>query len=328
MRRVRYYEYGGPEVLQVEEAETPRPGPGQVLIRTEGIGANFVDTKIRRGPAPGSLFHRPLPGKLTGDVVGTVEAVGPEVDASLVGRRVATLVGEDAFADYVVSDADWLAPVPDGLDSAAASMLPMAAPLALRILRAGRLSAGETVLVHAAAGSIGHLAVQLAKILGAGTVIGTAGSKSKLDFVREQGADSAVDYSAADWPDRVRAAAPGGVQVVLDSAGGDVLSGSFDVLAPGGRIVAYGAASGDLGVPPLTSFYALRTLTGFSLLAWRAADPRRARQDVTEVTQHSTAGRLRTRGAHAPTAHRGGRGAPDPRGAVEPGPDPACPVTR
>jgi NADPH:quinone reductase len=294
VRRVRYHEFGGPDVLRVEQAETPRPGPGQVLIRTEGIGANFVDTKTRQGPAPGSIFHRPLPGTLTGDVVGTVESAGPEVDASLVGRRVAALVAEDAVADHVVSDVDWLVPVPDGLDLGAASVLPMAAPLALRILRAGRLSAGETVLVHAAAGSIGHLTVQLAKLSGAGTVIGTASSKTKLDFVREQGADSTVDYSDPDWPDRVREAAPGGVDVVLDSVGGDVLSRSFDVLAQGGRIVAYGAAGGDLGVPPLTGFFALRTLTGFSLMAWRAADPEQARQDITEVTGYSAAGRLRT----------------------------------
>ncbi|MGW3041057.1 quinone oxidoreductase family protein [Kitasatospora sp. NPDC001159] len=206
MRRVRYHRYGGPEVLTEEEADTPTPGHGQVLLRTEAIGANFVDTRFRRGAPAGSVFHRPLPGILTGDVVGTVEAVGPGTGEELLGRRVAALA-EDAFAEFVLADAAWLAPIPDGLDLGAASMLPMGAPVALGALRTGRVAPGETVLVHAAAGGIGHLAVQLAKVLGAGTVIATAGSAAKLDFVRKLGADVAVDYAAPDWPEQVRAAA-------------------------------------------------------------------------------------------------------------------------
>lgn len=293
MRRVRYYEYGDPEVLTIEEVDVPAPGPGQVLVRAEAIGANFVDTKLRRGPASGPLFHRPLPGVLTGDVVGTVDAVGPGGDPALVGRRIATLA-EDAFADYVVADTHWLAPVPAGLDDGAASMLPMGAPTALRILRTGRIAPGESVLVHAAAGGIGHLAVQLARLLGAGTVIATASSPAKLDFTRELGADVAVDYTADDWPDQVRKAAPDGVDVVLDSVGGRTLLRSFDVLAPFGRIVVYGAASSELAGVPVTSLFALKSVTGFSLLAWRAASPEQARQEMTEVADYSATGQLHT----------------------------------
>jgi NADPH:quinone reductase-like Zn-dependent oxidoreductase len=293
MRRVRYYEYGDPDVLTVEEADIPTPGPGQVLIRAEAIGANFVDTKFRRGPSSGALFQRPLPGKLTGDVVGTVEAVGLGVDTQQVGRRVAGLA-EDAFADYIVADAQWLAPIPDGLDLGAASMLSMGAPVALRTLRTGRLAPGETVLIHAAAGGIGHLAVQLAKLLGAGMVIATAGSPAKLDFARKCGADIAIDYGDSDWPDQVRKAAPRGVDVVLDSVGGETLQRSFDVLAPFGRIVIYGAASGELTSLPVTNLFALKSVAGFSLLAWRAADPEQARREMTEVAEYSTAGQLHT----------------------------------
>ncbi|MCX5401015.1 zinc-binding dehydrogenase [Streptomyces sp. NBC_00102] len=293
MRRVRYYEYGDPDVLTIEEAGIPTPGPGQVLIRAEAIGANFVDTKFRRGPSSGAIFQRPLPGKLTGDVVGTVEAVGLGVDTQQVGRRVAGLA-EDAFADYIVADAQWLAPIPDGLDLGAASMLPMGAPVALRTLRTGRLAPGETVLIHAAAGGIGHLAVQLAKLLGAGMVIATAGSPAKLDFARTCGADIAVDYRDSDWPDQVRKAAPRGVDVVLDSVGGETLQRSFDVLAPFGRIVVYGAASGELTSLPVTDLFALKSVAGFSLIAWRAADPEQARREMTEVAEYSTAGQLRT----------------------------------
>ncbi|MFE9425712.1 zinc-binding alcohol dehydrogenase family protein [Kitasatospora sp. NPDC006697] len=293
MRRVRYHRYGGPEVLTVEEAEVPEPGPGQVLIRTEAVGANFVDTRFRRGPASGPLFRRELPAVLTGDVVGEVAAVGPDTPDGLTGRRVAALA-EDAFAEYVLADAAWLAPVPDGLEIGAASMLPMGAPVALGALRLGRIAAGETVLVHAAAGGIGHLAVQLAKLQGAGTVIATAGSAAKLDFVRELGADAAVDYAAPDWPERVRAAAPGGVDLVLDSVGGEVLERSLDLLAPLGRAVVYGAATGELTAVPVAKLFGLRQVAGYSLLAWRTARPDLAREDVERATAHFTAGRLRT----------------------------------
>jgi NADPH2:quinone reductase len=294
VRRVRYYEYGGPEVLKVEDVDTPVPGEGQVLIRAETIGANFVDTKFRRGPIAGTLFQRPLPGSPTGDVVGTVEAVGPGVDPSVKGRRVAALVDPDAFADYVVAGADWLAEVPASVDDGDASMLSSAGPTALGTIRAGRIKAGETVLVHAAAGAIGHLVLQLAKLEGAGTVIATAGSPAKLDFARDHGADVAVDYTADDWPDQVREAVPGGVDVVLDSISGETRQRSFGLLAPFGRVVVYGAASGDLGDIPVRDLILMRSVTGFSLLAYRAAAPKQAAAEVAELTEHFATGRLRT----------------------------------
>ncbi|SNQ47169.1 Quinone oxidoreductase 1 [Frankia canadensis] len=293
MRRVRYHAYGEPEVLTIEETDPPEPGPGQVRLRAEVIGANFVDTKLRRGPAAGSLFTRPLPGTITGEVVGTVDAVGPDADPGLLGRRVAALT-EDAFADQVLADAAWLAPVPDGLDDGAASMLPMGAPIALRLLRLGRLGPGDTVLVHAAAGGIGHLAVQAAKLLGAGTVIAAASSAAKLDFARSLGADVGVLYTEDDWPQRVRAAAPGGVDLILDSVGGQTLRRGVDLLAPLGRTVVYGLAGGVDADLQVTSLFRLVSVTGFSLLAWRAARPEQARQDITEATELLMDGRLRT----------------------------------
>jgi NADPH2:quinone reductase len=291
MRLVRYHEHGGPEVLQIEEVPVPSPGPGQVLIRTEAIGANFIDTKMRRGTA--SIVNRPLPDAPTGDVVGVVEALGPEVSTVRTGDRVATLA-ERAFADYVLADAEWLAPVPDGLDAGPASMLPMGAPVALGVLRAGYLAKGETVLVHAAAGGIGHLAVQLAKILGAGTVIATASTPAKLDFARELGADAAINYTSPDWPDQVRAVAPAGVDAILDSVGGQGLLQGIDLLAPQGRIIVYGLASGELPDIPVRSLYALKQVAGFALLAWRAARPEQARRDIEQATDLFVSGQLRT----------------------------------
>jgi NADPH:quinone reductase len=292
MRRVRYHAHGGPEVLALEEAGVPSPGPGQVLIRTEAIGVNYVDVLLRRATDPGSLYYRQLPAALTGDVVGTIEAVGPGTDPSLAGTRVAVLL-EDAYADYVLAGTDWLVPVPAGLSLADASMLPTVGAVAIGTLRAGRLAKGETVLVTSGAGGIGHLAVQLARQRGAGVVIATAGSAAKLEFLAGLGADVTVDHSQPDWADQVRAAVPGGVDVALDAVGGAMLPASIGLLKPLGRAVAYGAASGDFASIPVRGLFGLKTVTGFGLLLWRATAPRQARADIAELAGLFETGELR-----------------------------------
>jgi NADPH2:quinone reductase len=292
MRRVRYHSHGGPEVLAVEETGIPRPGPGQVLIRTEAVGLNYVDVQLRRARDPGSLYYRSLPATLTGDVVGVVEDAGPDADPALIGTRVAVLL-EDACADYVVADAGWLASVPGGFSAGAASMLPTVGAVALGALRTGRLDKDDVVLVTAGAGAIGHLAVQLAKLRGAGTVIAAAGSAAKLDFLKELGADAAIDYSQPGWTDEARLAAPRGVDVVLEAVGGDILHQSIGLLAPFGRAVVFGASAGGLTSVPVTSLFPLKTVSGFSLLAWRAADPQQARADIAALAGLFGTGRLR-----------------------------------
>jgi NADPH2:quinone reductase len=301
MRHVSIHEHGGPEILITEEVPPPAPGPGQVLIRAEAIGINYVDVQLRRETDPDSLYFRPPPVTLTGDVVGRVEAAGPDADPALVGSRVAAL-SEDAYADYVVADAGWLAPVPAGLDPGAASMLPTVGAVALGALQAGRLAAGETVLITAAAGAIGHLAVQLARQLGAQTVIAAAGSAAKLATAKELGADLAVDYGDPDWADQVRGAVPRGVDVVLDAVGGPVLHQCVGLLAPFGRAVVFGASSGDLTHVPVRSLFGLKTVTGFSLLALRSAAPEQARANVAELTWLLRSGALRVRTRDLPLA--------------------------
>ena len=284
-----------------EEASIPEPGTGQVLIRTEAIGVNYVDVQLRRETAPDSLYFRSLPATLTGDVVGTIEKVGPDADPALAGTRVAVLL-EDAYADYVGADASWLVGVPASLGADTASMLPTAGAVALGTLRTGRLSQGDTVLVTAGAGAIGHLAVQLARQQGAGTVIATAGSPAKLDFLKELSADVAIDYTQPDWSEQVRLAAPGGVDVILEAVGGQILHQSIALLAPFGRAVVYGAAAGDLTSVPVTSLFPLRTVSGFSLLAWRAAAAERARADLAELTTMFETGQLHATGTTLPLA--------------------------
>jgi NADPH:quinone reductase len=290
VRAIRYHSHGGPDVLQVSEVPAPVPQDGQVLIGVEAVGANVIDTVFRRGDGP---WKRPLPGALTGDVVGRVAALGPGVTRFAVGERVAAL-SEDAFADYVTADAQWLARVPENADAGEATVLPMTAPLALRLLRAGQLSPGDTVLVQAAAGGVGHLVLQLAKILGAGTVIGTASSPAKRDFARAQGADVVADSSDPTWPERVRAEVPGGVNVVLDAIGGEVFDRGLELLAPLGRIVSYGAIGGPLPMVAARSLIGLRYVTGLQINAWRAGRPGQARADMTEAAGYWSAGRLRT----------------------------------
>jgi len=292
MRRVRYYAHGGPEVLTVEEAAVPEPGPEQVLIETEAVGLNYVDVQLRRETDSGSIFYRQVPAGLTGDVVGTVTRVGQRADPALVGTRVAALL-EEGCAEYVVADAAWLVPVPDGLDAGTASVLPTMGAVALGALRLGRVADGDTVLVTAAAGGIGHLAIQLARHVGARTVIAAAGSAAKADFLKELGADATVDYSQPDWAAQVREAAPGGVHVALDAVGGKTLLECVSLLAPFGRVVGYGAANGDWGSVPLLQLVALKSLSAFSLLALRAAAPDRARADTAELAGLLESGQLR-----------------------------------
>ena len=164
-----------------------------------------------------------------------------------------------------------------------ATALPMLAPVALRVLRMGRLAAGETVLVQSAAGGVGHLAVQLAKLFGA-KVVGVVGSATKSDFVRSLGADEVVTADA-EWPT--------GIDVVVDAVGGSSLLRGLDTLAPFGRAVMYGAASGEIPEVSARNLFGLRSLTGFGLLAWRESRPEQARAEVAEATQLIVDGKLR-----------------------------------
>ena len=158
MRAVRYHQHGGPEVLQVEDVPVPVPADGQVMIEVEAIGANVIDTVFRRGDGP---WSRPLPGHLTGDVVGRITALGPNPPAGIeLGQRVAAL-SEDAFADQVAVDAGWIAPIPDDADAGEATVLSMTAPLALRLLKTAQAGPDDVVLIQSAAGTVGHLAVHM-----------------------------------------------------------------------------------------------------------------------------------------------------------------------
>ncbi|MCD9880917.1 quinone oxidoreductase family protein [Streptomyces guryensis] len=267
MRIVRHHEHGAPSVLRLEETEKPQPGPGQVLIRAEAIGVTFAEVQRRQGIPIGG--HAELPGAPGGDVAGTIEALGEGVTGFAVGDRVVGDVDHSAYADHVVTGADFLIKIPQDMDAAEATLLPSPAQTAYHAIReAGRLQPGQTIVIDAASGGVGHLAVQIAKALGAGKVIATAGSKAKLDFVRELGADVAIDYTDDDWTDQVLAATDGrGADVVLETVGGDILLKSLGITAQFGTLVFYGSASGDIPPIPTLALSRMKNVAGFSLYA-------------------------------------------------------------
>jgi NADPH2:quinone reductase len=244
MKAIRFDKLGEPEVLRYEEAPDPAVPDDGVVIRVRAIGVNFADTRYRRG----TYFVRPrfpaIPGM---EAAGEVVAVGAAGAGFKVGDRVVAL-GMNAYAELMAAKAATVYAMPDGLDFATAAALPVQAITAHHCLGlAGRMARGEKVLVHAAAGGVGTLAVQLAKRKGAGMVVATASSDGKRAIARELGADVAVDYTQPEWGRAVKeATGGGGVDVILEMLGGaEALKQNLACLAPFGRLVVFGAASGD-----------------------------------------------------------------------------------
>ena len=297
MRVIRHYEHGGPEVLRLEEVDTPTPGPGEVLIRAEAIGVNFADVQKRQGVPMGGPAR--LPGAPGGDVAGTIEAIGEGVTTAKVGDRVVAGIRDNAYADYVVSPANHLFFIPAGVNAAEATALPSPGQTAYHALQsAGQLKPGDTVLIDAAAGGVGHLAVQIAKAMGAGTVIATAGSQAKLDFVKSLGADHAFNYTQDDWTDKVLEVTGGrGVDVLLETVGNDILTQSIGVVATFGRLVFYGAAGAATGsgIPPINvlSLIDMKAVTGFSLYAIMFKKPDVFAAGQADLIDMVTSGRVK-----------------------------------
>ncbi|MCO6008263.1 NADP-dependent oxidoreductase [Actinoallomurus purpureus] len=230
MRAISQQAFGGPEVLEVVETDRPVPGPQDVLVRVRAAGVNPADWKRRAGIV--GRFGEP-PFTLGLDLAGTVEAVGDRVERFRLGDQVygAVLSPSGTYAEYAVAPEQALAPAPPSLDLVHAAALPTAALTAWQpLVRVAGVRAGQRVLVHAAAGGVGHLAVQIAKARGA-YVIGTA-RRDKHAFLRELGADELIDYTATDFTTAVR-----DVDVVLDPISGEYGPRSLRVLTPDGVLL-------------------------------------------------------------------------------------------
>ncbi len=228
-------EFGGPEVLQLVELPAPEAAAGEVLIRVSRAGLNFADTHTRTNSYVQKANLPLIPG---GEVAGVREDTG---------ERVVALTGSGGYAEYATAPAEHVFPIPDELDDGTALAMIVQGTTAWHLYRtAGRVAAGETVVVHSGAGGVGSLAVQLGHPLGAGRVIATASTEDKRQLTLQLGADAAVDPAPEGLTERLLEANGGaGVDVVFEMSGGEVFDASYRALAPFGRIVPYGIATNE-----------------------------------------------------------------------------------
>ena len=279
MRAIRVHQHGGPEAMALDDVATPTPGPGQALVRLHTAGVNFIDVYFRTG-----LYKADLPAGLGNEGAGVVEAVGEGVTDIKIGERVAYAMSRGSYADYAVVPAAALVHVPadTSFDQAAAAMLQgMTAHYLTR--STFPLQAEHTCVVHAAAGGVGLLLVQLAKAVGA-RVIGTVSTAAKERLAREFGADEIIRYTEQDFQTEVKRLTNGkGVDVIYDSVGKTTFEAGLNCLRPRGMMVLFGASSGpvppfDPGVlnPKGSLFLTRPSLAHYLLdreeLLWRAGD--------------------------------------------------------
>ena len=243
-KAIRIHRAGGPDVMQWEDVEVGAPGPGEVRIRHEAVGLNYIDVYFRTGlyPAPSLPFSPGMEG------AGIVEAVGDGVESLAAGERVAYAAPPvGAYAEERLMPAEKVVKIPEGVDSEQAAAMMLQGMTVEYLLRRTRpVRSGETILFHAAAGGVGLIACQWAKHLGA-TVIGTVGSDEKAALARAHGCDHPILYTRENFVERVRELTDGtGVSVVYDSVGRDTFEGSLDCLATRGMLVSFGQSSGKI----------------------------------------------------------------------------------
>ncbi|PXW31829.1 UNVERIFIED_CONTAM: NADPH:quinone reductase-like Zn-dependent oxidoreductase [Williamsia faeni] len=289
-KAIRFYETGGPEVLRWETVEVGEPGVGEVRVRHEAVGLNFADTYFRTG-----LYPSPLPAGMGVEASGVVEAVGPDVAGFAPGDRV-TYTGSPlgAYSTVRVMPAEHLIALPDAIDfETAAGMTMRGLTAAYLMRRIHTYSAGDTILLHAAAGGVGQIVTQWAKLLDL-NVIGTVSTEAKAEIARARGCDHVIRYRDEDVATRVRELTDGrGVPVVLDSIGATTFGSSLDSLARRGLLVCFGTASGP--IPPIDAMQLAIKGSVFvtrPALADYIADPAERAELAGELFDHVAAGRI------------------------------------
>lgn len=261
MKAVRIHETGAAEKLRVDEIERPEPSAGEVLIKTEAAGINFADIMLRQGKY---LFRPELPFTLGFEVAGTIEKIGDGVNDWKTGQKVLAMNRGGGYAEYAVADAKSLVPIPENLSAGEATALLVQGLTAIGLLT--ELKSGQTILIHAAAGGVGTLLVQLAKLKGA-RVLGTASSAEKLEKVSSLGADVGINYTETDWTQQVLDATEGrGADLIIEMVGGETGRRNFECLAARGTMIVYGAASGeDFNVSAMALLGKMQTVKGYNL---------------------------------------------------------------
>ncbi|WP_349903436.1 quinone oxidoreductase family protein [Parafrigoribacterium humi] len=249
MKAILVRQFGGPEVLQQADVPVPVPGPGEVLMRVSRAGVNYADTRQRRGTY---VLQEPLPLVPGFEASGTVAAVGPGCGTQLpgqgpleVGAEILAGDARNAYAEFCIVPADLVLACPEGKSVLSGASFSVSFTVAwLAAIYKGRVRAGQTVLVHAAAGAVGSAVVQLCALAGA-RVVATASTPRKLERALEAGASVAINYTDGDFREQVRGAfkSERPIDLVIDSVGGDVFVKSLDLLGRGGRLVGIGQAS-------------------------------------------------------------------------------------
>lgn len=292
MRAVQVEELGGPEGLRPTELPVPTPGEGEVLVRSAFVGVNFADVKARRG---GHHIARPVPYLPGLDVAGEVVAVGDGVVGLRVGQRVAAATDGGAYAEYARARAGltWALPDPEVDLREVAGIVALMTAYNVLAVKAD-LQAGESVLVHAAAGGVGTLLLQLAKHLGAGRVVGVVGSEAKVEVAVRYGADEVIVSRGEDYAARLDATFAGGVDVVMDSVGGSMYHDAFSHLARFGRMVNFGNAGGDPAPLDTAAMHTkVLSLIGYSSGTYRKHRPEGVRRAAERMLELHAEGAIR-----------------------------------
>jgi len=243
MKAVRAHRWCEPHELIIDEIEQPEPRDGEVLVKVNAASLNFPDVLLITGKYQ---VKPPLPFSPGMEVAGTIESIGPDVDNLRPGQRVMAQVSLGGFAEYTIANAASVQPLPASMTDEEAAGFPLVYQTSyFGLVYRGQLQKGETVLIHSAAGGVGLAAVQIARALGAGKIIGTAGSDEKLSLIRENGADIAINYQTEDFVEVVKRETDGrGADLIYDPVGGEVSERSTKCIAFEGRLVIIGFTSG------------------------------------------------------------------------------------
>jgi len=292
MRAIVCRELSGIAGLELGEMPTPEPGPGEVRIRVRAAGLNFADTLMIRGQYQDKPALPFVPGF---EVAGRIDACGPGVTGFAPGERVMAAPGHGGFAELAVCPADAVVRLPESIDDVTAAGFAIAYGTAYGALCwAGRLEAGETLVVHGAAGGVGLATVECGRALGA-RVIATARGPDHLAVAREHGAEAVIDTATEDVRARIRELTGGrGADVILDPIGGDIFQASLRSVAWGGRILVIGFASGQIPQIPANILLVKNAAAiGFYWGSYRERDPARVRASFEELLRWHAAGRIR-----------------------------------
>lgn len=291
MKAIVVEEHGGPERLRWSEVPRPQPQAGQVRIRVRLTGVNYADVQARRGGYDAGSKPPFTPGL---DCVGVIDAVGEGVEGLRVGQRVVAFPVGGSYAEEVLAQATLTYPLPDDLADEAIAGLTVLVTAYNVLTWAGRLQAGESVLVQAAAGGVGSTAVQLARSLGAGQVIGVVGSEAKAEVARRLGAQ-AVIVGYKGFAQKVLELTQGaGADLILDSVSGPVFEEGMNCLAPFGRLVVFGHAGGQAGSFETRPLHRqTKAVIGYSSGHYRRSRPELLRPSVEAVLGHLRRGEVR-----------------------------------